>query len=43
MQENKKENLNRAFDTMRDKFGLPPMLDADDLLAGKPDEKAVMA
>jgi hypothetical protein len=35
-------NLQLAFDTIEKSFGIPPMLDVDDMLSEKIDDKAVM-
>ena len=38
----KTTNLNRAFDTAETKLSIPKLLDADDMVAIRPDEKSVM-
>lgn len=40
--ENKKFNLELAFTTAETHFKIPKLLDAEDMLAGKPDEQVVM-
>ena len=42
LQEDKRANLELAFNTAQKLFGVPKLLDVDDMLEGKPDELSVM-